>query len=114
MTINEIRNKLRQHNLTIKDFAEELGVAYSTLRAVLSENYQMTEQLKRHIELALAKREERKQTLICEIPHFLYNALSELEKKIGLSPEVIFEHIARIVLFNLSNKISIDITDKKG
>lgn len=54
MTNEAIKAAIKAKGYTLKAFAEVLGVAYSTLRLVLSGNKPLTEQLRRHILLALA------------------------------------------------------------
>lgn len=53
MTIEDIKAAIRAKGYTLKAFAVILGVAYDTLRRVLSGNKPLTEQLRRHILLAL-------------------------------------------------------------
>ena len=53
MTNEDIKAAIRAKGYTIKAFAEVLGVAYGTLRRALAGNQPLTEQLRRHILLAL-------------------------------------------------------------
>lgn len=51
--IEEIKNAIKEKGYTVKAFAEILGVAYGTLRHILAGRQSLTEQLRRHIMLAL-------------------------------------------------------------
>lgn len=53
MTQEQLKAAIKAKGYTIKAFAEVLGIAYGTLRRVLSGNKPLTEQLRRHIMLAL-------------------------------------------------------------
>ena len=53
MTNEAIKAAIRAKGYTIKAFAEFLGVAYGTLRQALAGTQPLTEQLRRHILLAL-------------------------------------------------------------
>lgn len=57
MLIAEIKNRLKALGISLKEFAEELGIAYSTFRGVMSGQNKMTLQLERHILLLLEKKE---------------------------------------------------------
>ncbi len=48
-----IKASIKARGYTLKAFAEVLGVAYGTLRRALAGNQPLTEQLRRHILLAL-------------------------------------------------------------
>lgn len=54
MTNEQLKAAIKAKGYTIKAFADVLGVAYSTLRLALSGSKPLTEQLRRHILLALA------------------------------------------------------------
>ena len=49
----QIKTAIKEKGYTIKAFAEILGVAYGTLRLALAGSQPLTEQLRRHIMLAL-------------------------------------------------------------
>ena len=57
MTPEEIKQELARRQITIADFAEQLGVGYTTLRNALAGHTPLTKALERHIDLALGKRE---------------------------------------------------------
>jgi transcriptional regulator with XRE-family HTH domain len=57
MTIDEINEKLRLQGWTNRRLADELGVNESSLGQILKGNRPLTEQLSRHIEYVLGKRE---------------------------------------------------------
>ena len=56
MNREQIKAAIKAKGYTIKAFAEILGIAYDTLRRVLSGNKPLTEQLRRHIMLALQRK----------------------------------------------------------
>ena len=53
VNIEEIKIAIKKKGYTVKAFAEVLGVAYGTLRHILAGRQSLTEQLRRHIMLAL-------------------------------------------------------------
>lgn len=53
MTNKDLKEAIRANGYTIKAFAEILGVEYGTLRKALAKSKPVSEQLKRHIMLAL-------------------------------------------------------------
>lgn len=53
MNIEQIKIAIKEKGYTIKAFAEVLGVAYGTLRHILAGRQPLTEQMRRHIMLAL-------------------------------------------------------------
>ena len=57
MTIDEINERLRLQGWTNRRLADELGVNESSLGQILKGNRPLTEQLSRHIEYVLGKRE---------------------------------------------------------
>ena len=56
MTNAQLKAAIKANGYTLKEFAEVLGVAYVTLRKSLSDSKPVSEQLRRHIMLALKDR----------------------------------------------------------
>lgn len=93
MTNEAIKAAIRAKGYTIKAFAEVLGVAYDTLRRVLSGNKPLTEQLRRHILLALQSSTPAPEgqavpvSIPLSLPVEIWQAIDKASAAQGISPE---------------------------
>ena len=94
MTNEQIKDAIKAKGYTLKAFAEVLGVACDTLRRALNGKQPLTEQLRRHILLALhAPTEEQRGCLT--LPEKVWAAIDELASEQGISPERCTENICK-------------------
>lgn len=93
MTNEDIKAAIRAKGYTIKAFAGVLGVAYDTLRRVLSGNKPLTEQLRRHILLALQsstpapKGQAVPVNIPLSLPPEIWQAIDKAAAAQGISPQ---------------------------
>lgn len=90
MTNEELKAAIKAKGYTLKAFAEVLGIAYDTLRRVLSGNKPLTEQLRRHIMLALQvapAADGRRVPLSLALPVEIWQGIDAAAEKAGMTPE---------------------------
>ena len=93
MTNEAIKAAIRAKGYTIKDFSEVLGVAYGTLRRALAGNQPLTEQLRRHILLALQSSTPAPEgqavpvNIPLSLPGEIWQAIDKAAAAQGISPE---------------------------
>lgn len=93
MTNQELKAAIKAKGYTIKAFAEVLGVAYGSLRHVLSGTKPLTEQLRRHIMLALqaspdaASGERVPVPVSLSLPSEVWQGIDAAAEKAGMTPE---------------------------
>lgn len=92
MTNQELKAAIKAKGYTLKAFAEVLGVAYTTLRQVLSGTKPLTEQLRRHIMLALqvSPQQDGQRVpvpLSLSLPSEVWQGIDAAAEKAGMTPE---------------------------
>lgn len=92
MTNQELKAAIKAKGYTLKAFAEVLGVAYTTLRQVLSGTKPLTEQLKRHIMLALQVSPQQDGQRVpvpvsLALPVEIWQGIDAAAEKAGMTPE---------------------------
>lgn len=105
MNREQIKAAIKAKGYTIKAFAEILGIAYDTLRRVLSGNKPLTEQLRRHILLALQSdtpQQPGTPAAGVTLPPEMWNAIDTAAENAGTTPE---KYTARL-LQDLAKDIS--------
>ena len=91
MTKEQLKAAIKAKGYTLKAFADVLGVACDTLRRALNGKQTLTEQLKRHIILALAVETPapdgaRKQSSL-SLPDEMWQAIDKAAAEQGISSE---------------------------
>lgn len=107
-----IKQRLQELQLTIKDFAAMLGIAYSTLRALLVGQNKFTEQLKRHAFLLLDKIEQERRnncSVAFELPPFLLKCIQEEATKKNIPPSEFYA----LLIKELALKVAEALTARK-
>lgn len=92
MTNQELKAAIKAKGYTLKAFAEVLGVAYVTLRQVLSGSKPLTEQLRRHIMLALQVSPQQDGQRVpvpvsLALPVEIWQGIDAAAEKAGMTPE---------------------------
>ncbi|MBQ3217746.1 MAG: hypothetical protein IJB33_02610 [Akkermansia sp.] len=92
MTNEELKAAIKAKGYTLKAFAEVLGVAYATLRLALSGKQPLTEQLKRHIMLALQVSPQQDGQRVpvpvsLALPVEIWQGIDAAAEKAGMTPE---------------------------
>ncbi len=92
VTNEQLKAAIKAKGYTIKAFAEVLGIAYDTLRRVLSGNKPLTEQLRRHIMLALqvSPQQDGQRVpvpLSLSLPSEVWQGIDAAAEKAGMTPE---------------------------
>lgn len=90
MTNEELKAAIKAKGYTLKAFADVLGVAYTTLRQVLAGSKPLTEQLRRHIMLALQvapAADGRRVPLSLSLPSEVWQGIDAAAEKAGMTPE---------------------------
>lgn len=97
MTNEQIKLAIKAKGYTIKAFAEVLGIAYGSLVNILSGRKPLTEQLRRHIMLALqsgAPQQPGTHTARVTLPPEIWHAIDTAAQNAGTTPE---KYTARLV-----------------
>lgn len=90
MTNEQIRVAIKAKGYTIKAFAGILGLAYGTLQRILAGRKPMTEQLRRHILLALQSdtpQQPGTPAAGVTLPPEMWNAIDTAAENAGTTPE---------------------------
>ena len=107
MTNEELKAAIKAKGYTLKAFAEVLGVAYVTLRQVLSGTKPLTEQLRRHIMLALqvapaADGERAPFPLTLSLPVEIWQGIDAAAEKAGMTPERYTQQLCQQLAKNIA------------
>jgi len=97
MTNEQIKAAIKAKGYTLKAFADVLGIAYGTLLNILAGRKPLTEQLRRHIMLALqsdAPQQPGTHTARVSLPPEIWHAIDTAAQNAGTTPE---KYTARLV-----------------
>ena len=93
MTNEQIKDAIKAKGYTLKAFSDILGVAYVTLRTSLSGSRTLSEQLRRHIMLALQVPNQERRGIT--LPEKVWSAIDEIAAEQGISTERCTENICK-------------------
>ena len=97
MTNEQIKAAIKAKGYTLKAFADVLGVSYDAFRQSLASSKPLTEQLRRHIMLALqsdAPQQPGTHTARVSLPPEIWHAIDTAAQNAGTTPE---KYTARLV-----------------
>jgi transcriptional regulator with XRE-family HTH domain len=94
MTNEQIKDAIKAKGYTLKAFSDILGVAYVTLRKSLAGSKPFSEQLRRHILLALQTPTEENRGFLT-LPEKVWSAIDEIAAEQGISTERCTENICK-------------------
>lgn len=113
MTHEQIKAAIKEQGYTIKAFARILGVSYDSLRQTLSGQRALTEQLRRHIILALqhpapaASGEDVPVNLPVSLPGELWEAIDKAAAAQGITPEEYITKLCRKLASDIASSLTI-------
>ena len=107
MTNQELKAAIKAKGYTLKAFAEVLGVAYVTLRQVLSGSKPLTEQLRRHIMLALQVSPQQDGQRVpvpvsLALPVEIWQGIDAAAEKAGMTPERYTQQLCQQLAKNIA------------
>ncbi len=112
MTNEELKAAIKAKGYTLKAFADVLGVAYTTLRQVLAGSKPLTEQLRRHIMLALqvSPQQDGQRVpvpLSLSLPSEVWQGIDAAAEKAGMTPERYTQQLCQQLAKNIATGLII-------
>ena len=107
MTNEELKAAIKAKGYTLKAFAEVLGVSYDAFRQSLASSKPLTEQLRRHIMLALqvapaADGERAPFPLTLSLPVDIWQGIDAAAEKAGMTPERYTQQLCQQLAKNIA------------